>query len=84
VNIQAIQPSPAAGKTVDVQRAKRIHELMRATPNGMTASALSRAIGLDQVEVYAVLVWLYERQMARPDIVIRKGLHHVTSWSAMQ
>jgi hypothetical protein len=50
----------------------------------MTASALSRAIGLDQVEVYAVLVWLYERQMARPDIVIRKGLHHVTSWSAMQ
>ena len=66
-----------------LHHATNIHTLLRAASNGLTAHALSRAAGLEEVDVYSILVWLYDHDMARPEITWYRGQSHVASWSAM-
>jgi chromosome segregation and condensation protein ScpB len=68
---------------IQAHHASRIHALLLAAPEGLTANALSRAAGLEEVEVYSILVWLYDRDMARPEITWHLGQSHVASWTAM-
>lgn len=67
----------------NLHHASNIHTLLRAASGGLSAHALSRAAGLEEVEVYSILVWLYDHDMARPEITWHRGQSHVASWSAM-
>lgn len=67
----------------NLHHASSIHSLLRSTSDGLSAHALSRAVGLEEVEVYGILVWLYDHDLARPQIAFHKNHAVVTSWSAM-
>lgn len=79
MNIQSIQ-----AHTGNLPPDSCIYVLLRAAPDGLSAHALAIATGLDQVDVYASLVRLYDREMVRPEISYYQGQRLVASWSAMQ